>query len=79
MLRWQRWSLIVLCVRSEEKLPVVHLLRLLRSRGWLAHYLRRLLADFAAGKAPSPLSAVIDAKRSEARALGLGDEGQAAA
>ena len=75
MLRWRRWSFIVLCVRGEEKLLVLHLLRLIRAQGWLAAYMRRMLADFVAGKRPSPLAAVIDAKRLEAGALGFEGDG----
>ena len=70
---WRHRRLVVLWVRADEKSLVVHLLRLVRSKGWLSAYVRRMLADFAAGRTPSPLSAVIDARRMEA--LGSGGDG----
>ena len=73
MLAWKRWSFIM--IRNEEKPLVLQLVRLLRSRGWFPVYLRRLLADSAAGRAPSPLAAVIDAKRLEAGVLGYEGDG----
>ena len=65
-------SLIVVGDADERQL-VAALLRLLRTRCWLAYYVRQVLGDFAAGRPPSPLAAVIDAKRAQARRRGLGN------
>jgi hypothetical protein len=62
-------SLIVVGDADERQL-VAALLRLLRSRGWLAFYVRQVLSDFAAGRPPGPLAAVMDAKRAQARRRG---------
>jgi hypothetical protein len=57
----------VVVADADERRLVVALLRLLRSPCWLSHYVRDILGDFAAGRTPSPLAALVEAKRAQAR------------